>query len=270
MGAHQGDIRRNLGFSRDTLRLYEKRGIITPAIDPENGYRSYDDWQVNLLWEAKMYQGIGFSLDEVATIEQKDSLKDLEEDLAGCIEAKEHDIRMEELHLAAARHEMQEVRAIAQWREGKHPAFWIEENPSRRFIAERRDHELLEGASPEALSYVMRCWGCLAATFWFPDLSDGSYFWGFTQESEIFEELGGPKAGRFLFTLPQGRCLASFVDAGDRGGFGLELFCGLVEEARRRGLAVEGSIGGELICRTHEEDGYHRFIHAWLPLEEEA
>lgn len=270
MGAHQGDIRRNLGFSRDTLRLYEKRGIITPAIDPENGYRSYDDWQVNLLWEAKMYQGVGFSLDEVAKIEQIDSLQDLEGDLAGRIEAQERKLRMGELRLATARHEMQEVRAIAAWREGRQPSFWIEERTPQRFIAERAGQELFEGASQEALSYVNCCWGCLAATFWFPDLSDGSYFWGFTQESKIYEELGGPKAGPYLFTLPRARCLAGFVDAGDRGGFCPELFSGFVAEAKRRGLAAQGSIGGELICRTHEEDGYHRFIHAWLPLEEEA
>lgn len=58
----QKDIRQKLGFTRDALRLYEKRGIIQPEIDPGNGYRYYDDWQMNLLWDCKYYQAMGFSL----------------------------------------------------------------------------------------------------------------------------------------------------------------------------------------------------------------
>ena len=61
----QKDIRQKLGFTRDALRLYEKRGIIQPEIDPGNGYRYYDDWQMNLLWDCKYYQAMGFSLAEV-------------------------------------------------------------------------------------------------------------------------------------------------------------------------------------------------------------
>lgn len=49
MRCTQKDIRERLGFTRDQLRLYERRGIIQPEIDPANDYRYYDDWQVDLL-----------------------------------------------------------------------------------------------------------------------------------------------------------------------------------------------------------------------------
>lgn len=79
----QKDIRERLGFSRDTLRFYEQRGIIKPEVDSKNGYRYYDDWQVNLLWDAKYYQGMGFSLAEVQEILQRETLGGLRERMAG-------------------------------------------------------------------------------------------------------------------------------------------------------------------------------------------
>ena len=45
----QKDVCRAFDIKRDTLRHYERLGIIEPEVDPSNGYRYYDDWQINLL-----------------------------------------------------------------------------------------------------------------------------------------------------------------------------------------------------------------------------
>lgn len=268
MEAKQGDLRRCLGISRDTLRLYEKRGIIAPRIDPENGYRSYDDWQVNLLWEAKMYQGLGFSLDDIVRITQKDSLDDLAEELSDRTDALERKLRLEALRLEMARSELEEMQALKAWRDGGRAArFCIEKLPEQIFIAERKNHEFLEGISPEALAYASYAKGCLAATFWFPDWQKSSYYWGFSQRRELVRELGGPEEGPYVFVLPAAEALSVYLDAGERGGFGHSLLEGLIGEAARLGRKPKGPVQGSLVCRTHEEDGYHRFLHASLPLE---
>ena len=41
------DVCRMLNITRETLRYYEKVGIIHPEIDPVNKYRYYDDWDIN-------------------------------------------------------------------------------------------------------------------------------------------------------------------------------------------------------------------------------
>ncbi|MBR3328096.1 MAG: MerR family transcriptional regulator [Atopobiaceae bacterium] len=51
----QKNLCRAFDIKRDTLHHYERLGIIHPQIDAGNGYRYYDDWQINLLWECKRY-----------------------------------------------------------------------------------------------------------------------------------------------------------------------------------------------------------------------
>ncbi|MGI6229532.1 MAG: MerR family transcriptional regulator [Tractidigestivibacter sp.] len=270
MGERQGDIRRNLGFSRDTLRLYEKQGIISPEIDPNNGYRSYDDWQVNLLWDAKLYQGLGFSLKEVRRIVQEGSLDEIHEMFDQRTEALEHELRRQQLVVESARRleaEMSRVQeARARMAKGEAPSYSVERLGGQVMIAERKDHEFLKGLGSDELDFVDEYRGCLAATFYFPDCASGSYYWGFSADEKIYRELGGPEEGPYVFHLNGGEALSTYLDAGDRGGFNISVFEGLLAEAARRGARPAGPLAGRLICRTHEADGYHRFLHARLLL----
>ena len=72
----QKDVCRLLNIKRETLRHYEKEGIIVPEIDPQNQYRYYDDYQVYLISECKRYQANEFSLSEIKEMLTKDSLHD--------------------------------------------------------------------------------------------------------------------------------------------------------------------------------------------------
>ena len=107
----QKDIRQKLGFTRDALRLYEKRGIIQPEIDPGNGYRYYDDWQMNLLWDCKYYQAMGFSLAEVQELLTARTPGDIESQLARREEEMRHDLRRRELALSEHSRFMEELRS---------------------------------------------------------------------------------------------------------------------------------------------------------------
>lgn len=39
-------VARFLGMSRDTLKFYEEKGLISPIQNEENGYRLYNDFDV--------------------------------------------------------------------------------------------------------------------------------------------------------------------------------------------------------------------------------
>ena len=95
----QKDMRERLGISRDTLRLYERRGIIQPEVDPSNGYRYYDSWQVNLIWDCKLYQGMGFSLAEIGEILHEDDLDALRGRVRDRRDALARELRRLELEL---------------------------------------------------------------------------------------------------------------------------------------------------------------------------
>jgi len=54
------------GVSRDTIRFYEKRGLLKPASrNGSNGYRHYSEDEVELMRQIQIGQALGFSLAEI-------------------------------------------------------------------------------------------------------------------------------------------------------------------------------------------------------------
>ncbi|MFZ6780705.1 MerR family transcriptional regulator [Undibacterium sp. Ji83W] len=54
--------------STDTVRYYEKQGIIKPAARQDNGYRKYGDADIQTLRFVRGAQSLGFSLSEILAI----------------------------------------------------------------------------------------------------------------------------------------------------------------------------------------------------------
>ena len=59
-----GEIAEATGLSRDTLRFYEKRGLLR-ARRGDNGYRDYPPQAVDWLRYIRLAQTLGFSLKEI-------------------------------------------------------------------------------------------------------------------------------------------------------------------------------------------------------------
>lgn len=63
-----GKIARQAGVNIQTVRYYERRGLLRPDDYRDSGYRLYSDEAVKRLRFIKNAQGLGFSLDEVAKL----------------------------------------------------------------------------------------------------------------------------------------------------------------------------------------------------------
>jgi MerR family transcriptional regulator, copper efflux regulator len=62
-----GVIADRAGVSIDTVRYYERRGLLTPAERLPSGYRLYRESTVERIHLARRMQGLGMSLEEVAS-----------------------------------------------------------------------------------------------------------------------------------------------------------------------------------------------------------
>ncbi len=65
-----GQVARAAGVNRQTLRYYERRGLLAEPGRSLGGHRLYPDEAVTLLRVIKAAQRLGFSLDEVAGLLQ--------------------------------------------------------------------------------------------------------------------------------------------------------------------------------------------------------
>jgi DNA-binding transcriptional MerR regulator len=63
-----GEVARRSGVAIETLRFYEKSGLLEPAARTEAGYRLYESDVFERLSFIKKAQSVGFRLDEVARI----------------------------------------------------------------------------------------------------------------------------------------------------------------------------------------------------------
>lgn len=59
-----GAFSRRTGLSRDTIRFYERQGLLVPTIEP-NGYRTFDQRALERAQAIQVAQGLGFSLAEI-------------------------------------------------------------------------------------------------------------------------------------------------------------------------------------------------------------
>ena len=53
-----GEVADMLGISTDTLRFYEKKGLLASRKDPKNGYRYYEPQEISNLMDCLLYTSL--------------------------------------------------------------------------------------------------------------------------------------------------------------------------------------------------------------------
>lgn len=68
MSLRAGEVAQAAGVNRQTLRYYERRGLLPEPDRSPGGHRLYDDQAVTTLRVIKAAQRLGFTLEEVADL----------------------------------------------------------------------------------------------------------------------------------------------------------------------------------------------------------
>lgn len=67
------ELARKSGVAPHVVRYYTRIGLLRPALDPRNGYRAYEPFDVARVLFVRKAQGLGFTLKEVARIFEESS-----------------------------------------------------------------------------------------------------------------------------------------------------------------------------------------------------
>jgi MerR family mercuric resistance operon transcriptional regulator len=68
MGLTIGKLAHKANISVETIRYYERRGLIKRPLKPEIGYRQYENESLHKLLFIKKAKTLGFSLDEIGNL----------------------------------------------------------------------------------------------------------------------------------------------------------------------------------------------------------
>lgn len=63
-----GDLATNADVNAQTIRFYERRGLLPPTVRAANGYRQYDGAAISRLRFIRSAQAAGLTLTEIASI----------------------------------------------------------------------------------------------------------------------------------------------------------------------------------------------------------
>jgi len=63
-----GELSKQTGFQVETLRFYEKQGLLSPVSRTESGYREYNKASLRELQFIKQAKSVGFSLNEISEL----------------------------------------------------------------------------------------------------------------------------------------------------------------------------------------------------------
>lgn len=94
-----GDVADIVGMSRDTLRYYEKHGLLSPQ-KGENGYRYYTDSDVQNLISILYQRKMNFGLDKIRFVQTSGCYHDFNTLIANQIAAEEEEIRRHQQTIA--------------------------------------------------------------------------------------------------------------------------------------------------------------------------
>ena len=98
-----GEVAHAFGMSKNALRYYEEKGILSPAVDPESGYRYYDDASMHRMGSIKKLRNLGFSIEEIQDFFEDASSRRIVQTLTNCIAREEREIRLHEYRMEELR-----------------------------------------------------------------------------------------------------------------------------------------------------------------------
>lgn len=259
------DVCKLYNIKRDTLRYYEKIGLIHPEIDATNKYRYYDDWDINYIGECKKYQSLGLSIKEVSDIFEKGTL-------ASVIEKSEEKQRVFEQKLnyytLLLQHNQQYITRLKMVSEYLNQ-FTITKSSSIYFLPYREQFQYdLSNETLKILHSALDNYSFFDNTVYIrkEDFKKGNnmFSWGVSIQEEYLKYLSVPHNGMQLF--PQRDVLYTVIDAGERWNFGYQLFEPSIEFLHTNGYIINGDIYGNLLTRVFANKKYCRYIEIFIPV----
>lgn len=68
------EVERQVGITRKNIRFYEQQGLLHPKRNSENGYREYDEADVNCLKKIKLLRKLSLPIEEIRRIQSGELL----------------------------------------------------------------------------------------------------------------------------------------------------------------------------------------------------
>lgn len=63
------EVEKLIGITKKNIRFYEGEGLLSPGRNKENGYRNYDEDDINRLEQIKLFRKLGMPIEEIRSMQ---------------------------------------------------------------------------------------------------------------------------------------------------------------------------------------------------------
>lgn len=259
------EVSKILNIPIDTLRFYEKKGIIFPEKDEKTNYRVFDDWDINYLLEYKQLRKMEFSLPEV-----KEMMHELDySEYLDLMKSKHETIQKKIIYYNLYENKL---RYYINCLENIDLGFQTVTPPSRLFFSHRKNFEYIqENETKKSFNLFMDYYALIdnIVIIRLEDIVGESedFEWGFAIEKSYADKLEIPyETDERIEVLASRSYLRFIVDAGERWNFSKKLLEPCLEYIKNKNYELSGDVFGILLARINDKK-YMRFIEFFVPIK---
>ncbi|MEE0435224.1 MAG: MerR family transcriptional regulator [Peptococcaceae bacterium] len=142
-----GQVCRLYGISADTLRHYEKKGLLQPVKDPTNGYRYYSFAQLDVIDCILAGRAIGVPLAQIGEVIANENVQDYETMFHAQVQHLDEEIARLQMLRQVAAAKLDELAALAQHQ--REPMVRVTENDMSLYLIDVATLFSLESDAPD-------------------------------------------------------------------------------------------------------------------------
>lgn len=262
------EVSKITGVSVDTLRFYEKLGVITPKINETNRYRYYDDIDINMIFDYNNYRKLDYSSKEALHFIRSASL----EEQAGILEHKADYYRDKIKHYKKLQKRNEEILQQVHNIDQLLNVVRLGETPVCRYIAYRENkrfygyRQYMEEIHQWLEQIELAENAVIVPHEVIENKGENKHFWSFLIREEDNAEIGLPLSDN-VERIEAGPCVRMMIKAGKEGTFHYDLLAPAIEYIQKHNFRLSGNPYGILLIRSHEETGLHRYLDFYLPIK---
>lgn len=265
-----GEISKMLGISIETIRFYEKEGIVKPTRDNDSGYRDYEMWDLFYLIDCMEYRNIGMSVKEISQFIQCGTI----DDLLAYIKSKKLSLNRQIIEAKSLLGFLEDYESKLRILPMNVGNYWIVERPEISYVPStvREGQNYRKNTEYDGLSEWISKRPYVDST----QLIDVSEMesdqeldrdiWAASIPTENMAILG-LREDEYVKKLPRSICMTTVLDIGDRGTLSLNRYRDVLEKVREKGYIPTGTITSNLIVRCWKDGGYYRLAEVKIPLK---
>ena len=237
-----GELAKILGITAETIRYYERKGIIAPIHDQETGYRYYTTWDLHMLIRARCYLGFGLSIEETAGILQSKSLEEIDD----LLEEQEQIIQKNIIYQMNLLKRLRTNRKLISRSENLN--FTLQKRPGIYRIDTQKCYTIdLKKEERE-------------------ELENKEFYYGIGVEEE-FAGVLDIKESEYVHYYPEQLCLYMCVPSRSSQILTYEVLQPAFDYMEKNNLQLAGDVISQVVSMWKPEEEYFNYHNIWIPIK---